>query len=266
MTALPLYQVLGMDAAKVEIADYQEMVRRDEEILAENRSHWMWGEIRERLVFDHFLLGCLAYLRGDTAIAEDSFLKVISYCKEHFFGEWRSTYAIEKSKGDPDFWRKRVCVERFSQAVVACAVVGDWTSAAELSRYPDERCRYEPYKGPDEGWDLWVALADWLEHGELTSTGKEHLQKALQGKAARPREEAKLLQAAADGDTGNMVTIFLTFMKFYKTRIFPTRDRTDKQSKAGTFWYHWFRKEGLDLDPDGVWSNYLIRLPSRETR
>ena len=262
MSAIPLYQIFGVDAAKLGVADAQERVRRDEETLRDC-SHWLWGEIRGRLVFDNFLLACFAYLRGETAIAEDSFQKIIGHCKDHFFGEWRSTYALERSKGDPDFWRGRTCIERFSEAVVACAVVGDWSSAAELARYPDERCRNPLSKGVDEEWNLALALADWLEHGELTPIGSEHLQKARQGKAARPREEAKLLEAAAEKNEAKMVATFQAFMKFYKARVFPTRDLTDKQSKAGTFWYHWFKKEGVDLDPEGKWSDYLIRLPSR---
>jgi hypothetical protein len=261
MSATPLYQIFGIDEAPLKIAGDRDRVRGNEEIL-NDRSHWQWGEIRGRLVFDYFLLGCVAYLRGETTLAENSFLKAISYCKDHFFGEWRSTHAIERSKGDPDFWRGRACLERFSEAVVACAAVGDWSSAAELARYPDERCRNPRYEGADEELNLALALADWLKHGELTPGGSEHLQKARQGKAARPREEAKLLETAAGKDEGTMVATFQAFMKFYKARVFPARDLTDKQSKAGTFWYHWFKKEGVDLDPDGKWSNYLIRLPA----
>lgn len=173
----------------------------------------------------------------------------------------REAYAAETADLDLQGLRKRACVERFSDAAVACAILGDWEAAKELAGYPDERCRYTGYKGPDEEWNLALALADWLQQGRLSARGEEHLQKALQGKAARPREEGKLLAACVRGELNSFVDLFPKFMQFYKSRVFPKPSLTDKQSKAGTFWYHWFMKNGSDLDPERKWANYLIRLP-----
>jgi len=217
---------------------------------------------KSNLPFERYLLGIHAYLADELDCAEEQFQKLPTDVVEYFFGEWRKAFLPVKTKGDFRYWKKRAWMEIYVSGILTCAIIGQWKQAVLISSYPDQECGLD-VDGKPADRSFLLAMAEWLTHGKSTVKLTTYISEAVQSKTPRAREEIKLLEAALNGSAEKAIESFSAYMRFYQKKIFPLNDMTEKQSKMGTFFWHWWMKEGVNVDPENTFSDFVIRISNQ---
>jgi len=255
---MKLFQKLKLDARVVDVVAESEWFKTIEQPTAFELENNL-ESFKHSIPFSRNLLAFKAYYIEDSRLAKLHWEQVPLDTLEYFFGDWRNTFKFEKSGGDPNYWKRREWMGSYNDGLLACAITGKWDVAKQLSEYPDEKCGQDVDTQPEERSYL-LALSEWLRTGVLESEGKKHLESAKSGKSPRAKEEAKLLEVAIMADEKSAKKIFSDYMAYYLKKVFPLRDVTEKQSKMGTFFWHRWKKSGIDIDLDSKHRDYIIRL------
>jgi hypothetical protein len=203
------------------------------------------------------LMGLVAYFGEQPTLAPQYGKQSLDATTEFFFGSWRETFVTEDGHPDPKFWKREFqWMDAFEGALFWGSVLGDWELLEKVGAFPEPDSNISTGFKPQDR-DLYLALGAFLFHAP-----EEVTESKLQKAAAGPKKSCKLvveiIRACVVRDPKSLQKAYDDFLKYYKKSEFPKEDITKKISIEGTLFFHWARKEGLELRVSPEYSDHIV--------
>jgi hypothetical protein len=214
---------------------------------------------RSSAVINPFLAAYAFILLDNWDQAREFAERCLAAAEDFFFGDWRTVEITDEGTHDVQWWHAHVPWHNQLRYVLFCGVIlPDWQALRRIARYFDDTCPPCGF-GPQEGARLF-AITSHLR-GDNASVSRSYLDRALKGTKKKSRLLATLHAAIVDTTVKEFARALRDWMRFHKEREFPLDDISAKISMDATFYYHFARQEGLDVELPAEYEPFIVVPP-----
>ena len=207
--------------------------------------------------------GALAFIGSVLEDDMDGARHYASACVErtsdYFFGDWRNVkQRTLRYDGEPELRKKLSHAEEYLNAIRMCGILSDWTSAEQLSSYPDRSLCNKFGFEPDTDAYVYL-LSSFFQGGFRIDDENEDLAFIRSRRSRNYKLLGTLARDVSERDSKALNKDLDSYLKYFKKSQFR-KDIPRMLSLDGTFWISCSRHLGMAPEWSSEFDDFLVIL------